>query len=148
MERTWEALVFWLNFEMIEWPQFRSSPSADKSASAGFFIHAPKQMESINLSFSKRFFHPLALALLLGLASGCQSKAWYREGATEAEFNSDLAESTMRASIAVGPVPVTPPAAGMTGAVMSGISHGLRRNELVKQYMLEKGWRLVPKTSD
>ena len=96
------------------------------------------------MKFCKKILH-LTLFAFLALSVGCQTKVWEKVGATEADFNSDFQDATWRASLDVGAVPVVPVASGMGGAIAAGVSHGLRRNELVKQYMLDKGWRLVPK---
>ncbi len=76
---------------------------------------------------------------------GCQSLAWYKDGASSEDFDRDLRSATWMASLEVGAVPVA--SGGTSGAIAAGIAHGMRRNELVKKYMLEKGWRLVPKDS-
>jgi len=95
-------------------------------------------------SLLKKYLH-LALFAFLALSVGCQTTYWEKNGATETELNSDLQEATWRATSVVGAAPVVPAAGGVGGAIAAGVSHGLRRNELVRQYMLEKGWRLVPK---
>lgn len=81
----------------------------------------------------------LILFAALGLSvSGCAQAVWYRDNTTSAEFNADKSACEYEAMKYAGGYDPS------LGAVGQGVDMGLRRAELGKACMVQKGYRQQP----
>lgn len=90
---------------------------------------------------------PLVFTLAALLLTGCQTTVWYKEGASVEEFNKDMAQANYNANIATAGI-VAPSQGGAGAAIATGVTTGMKRVELAKEYMFMRGWRLVPKDTE
>ena len=67
--------------------------------------------------------------------SGCAQPAWYRDSTTQAEFNADKSACEYEAMKYAGGYDAS------LGAVGQGVDLGMRRAELGKACMFQKGYR-------
>lgn len=89
----------------------------------------------------------LVAVLIIIASTGCASQmVWYQEGKSFTEAENDFHDCKYDA-VKYGYVPIQYNAYSAPGAsgLAAGLEEGLRQNEIMKECMKSKGYRLVPR---
>jgi len=81
----------------------------------------------------------LLIASAVSVLAGCASGQWAKEGATASDFNADRSACEYEAMKYAGGYDNS-----YQTAFASGLDMALRRNEITKACLQQKGYRLVP----